>query len=132
MTDELLNQEDQEEVVENPVQDDPEPTPQTPTPPTLADKVKLALRISHNLLDGEIADVITSARQELIRAGVNADVVNETAEDVDAELVETAIKTYALEYYTRDVNEAKRYAESFQYQCDSLRKTYPSEVIVDV
>jgi len=127
MTDELLNQEEQDDVVETPVQDDP-----VPTPPTLADKVKLALRISHNLLDGEIADVITSARQELIRAGVNADVVNETAEAVDAELVETAIKTYALEYYTRDVNEAKRYGESFQYQCDNLRKTYPAEVIVDV
>ena len=37
---------------------------------TIFDKVKLALRISHNLLDAEITDVINSARQEMIRAGV--------------------------------------------------------------
>lgn len=123
MADELLNQEEQEEVVETPVQDDPEPTP-----PTLVDKVKLALRISHNVLDGEIEDVIASARQELIRAGVNAAIVNETDETADTELVEMAIKTYALEYYTRETKEKDGYAESFKYQLDNLRKTYPAEV----
>lgn len=123
MADELLNQEEQEEVVETPVQDDPEPTP-----PTLVDKVKLALRISHNVLDGEIEDVIASARKELIRAGVNAAIVNETDETADTELVEMAIKTYALEYYTRETKEKDGYAESFKYQLDNLRKTYPAEV----
>lgn len=98
----------------------------------LLDDVKLALRISHDLLNNEIQQVITSAQQEMIRAGVMPSVVSMEAEDTPTELVETAIKTYAMEYYTRDVNEAKRYAESFQYQCDSLRKTYPAEVIVDV
>lgn len=120
---ELLNEETQEEVTN----DEP-----TPAPHTLVDDVKLALRISHNLLDNEIQQVITSAQQEMIRAGVMPSVVSMEAEDAPTELIETAIKTYAMEYYTRDVNEAKRYAESFQYQCDSLRKTYPSEVIVDV
>lgn len=134
MADEILNQEEPEEVT-TPTNDDPEPTP-TSTPPTIFDKVKLALRISHNLLDGEITEVITSARQELIRAGVNADIVNEDSDDSDdsvKELVESAIKTYALEYYTRDVKEAERYANSFQYQCDCLRKSYPAtEVVTDV
>ncbi len=37
----------------DPIVTDPEPTPE----PTIADKVKLALRISHNLLDSEISDV---------------------------------------------------------------------------
>ena len=44
------------------------------------------------------------------------------------QLVETAIKTYALEYYTRDTKEKEGYAESFKYQLDNLRKTYPAEV----
>lgn len=89
---------------------------------TIVDKVKLALRISHNLLDAEIADVVTSARQELVRAGVN-----ETIANSDREIVQTAIKTYALQYYTSDVKEADRYGESFRYQCDCLRKSVFTE-----
>ncbi len=90
--------------------------------PTIVDKVKLALRISHNLLDAEIADVVTSARQELIRAGVD-----ETIANSDREIVQTAIKTYALQYYASDVKEADRYGESFRYQCDCLRKSVFTE-----
>ena len=107
MADEILNG-------ETPTSD-PEPTP---TPPTIADKVKLALRISHNLLDSEINDVIASARQELIRAGVVEEIANS-----DMELVETAIKTYALEYYASDTKEAERYSNSFKYQLDCIRKS---------
>lgn len=120
MADDILNV--------DPIEEDPtpEPTPEpepTPTPPTIVDKVKLALRISHNLLDDEISDVITSARQELARAGV----AEEVAES-DMELVQTAIKTYALEYYAQDSKDADRYGESFKYQCDCLRK---SEITVE-
>ena len=44
MTDDiLLDEENVDEVVND------DPTPPTPTPPTIFDKVKLALRISHNL-----------------------------------------------------------------------------------
>lgn len=89
---------------------------------TILEKVKLALRISHNLLDNEIADVIASARQELKRAGVRA----AKAEGSD-EIVETAIKTYALAYYSSDVKDSERFNESFKYQCDCLRKSYPEE-----
>ena len=89
---------------------------------TILEKVKLALRISHNLLDNEIADVITSARQELKRAGVK-----ETKAEGGDEIVETAIKTYALAYYSSDVKDSERYNESFKYQCDCLRKSYPEE-----
>lgn len=89
---------------------------------TILEKVKLALRISHNLLDNEIADVIASARQELKRAGVS-----ETKAEGSDEIVETAIKTYALAYYSSDVKDSERYNESFKYQCDCLRKSYPEE-----
>lgn len=109
----MADEEILEEVTETPVQDDP-----TPTPPTMFDKVKLALRISHNLLDGEIADVITSARNEMIRAGVDA-----TIAQSDEELIQTAIKTYALAYYSSDVKDSERYNQSFFYQCDCLRKS---------
>ena len=111
MADDIL-----EEVTENPT-DNP-----TPTPPTIVDKVKLALRISHNLLDTEISDVITSARQDLKRAGVNS----EKAEG-DDEIIETAIKTYALVYFASDEKDAERYQKSYLYQCDCLRKSYPQE-----
>lgn len=114
MPDEILNEEEQEEVT-TPVNEDSEPTP---APPTISDRVKLALRISHNLLDAEITQVITSARQELERAGVSHEVAYS-----DLELVETAIITYAKEYYAGEVRDAERYKMSFQYQCDCIRKS---------
>lgn len=81
-------------------------------------KVKLALRISHNRLDGEIEDVIASGRQEMIRAGVAESVANGSAE-----LVETALKTYALAYYAGATPEAEKYGESWRYQLDCIRKS---------
>lgn len=113
MADENINEE---------VNTEPTETPSEETTPTIVDKVKLALRISHNLLDGEIADVIASARQELIRAGVGSEIANS-----DREIVQTAIKTYTLQYYASDVKEADRYGESFRYQCDCLRKSVFTE-----
>jgi uncharacterized phage protein (predicted DNA packaging) len=110
MTDEILDIDEQEE--ETPV------VTEEPTPPTIAEKVKLALRISHNLLDGEITDVIASARLELKRAGVDSEYAEGDTEDV-----ETAIRTYALSYYASDVKDADRYTESFKYQCDCMRKS---------
>lgn len=89
---------------------------------TILEKVKLALRISHNELNDEIKDVITSARQEMTRAGMKSDIA-----ESNMELVETAIKTYALAYYA-PVKEAEKYTESFRYQLDQLRKSYPAGV----
>lgn len=96
---------------------------------TINEKVKLALRISHNLLDDEISDVIKSGRQEMIRAGVE----NEVAEST-LEVVETALKTYALAYYS-EPSVAEKYTESFKYQLDNIRKStleVPEEVTEDV
>jgi len=89
---------------------------------TILAKVKLALRISHTLLDDEIADVIASARAEMKRAGLDS-----TTADGSSELIETAIRTYALSYYASSEKESERYTESFKYQLDNLRKTYPAE-----
>lgn len=89
---------------------------------TILEKVKLALRISHDELNDEIEDVITSARQEMTRAGMKPDIA-----ESNMKLVETAIKTYALAYYA-PVKEAEKYTESFRYQLDQLRKSYPAGV----
>lgn len=112
MTDEILMDEELNE----------ETSSTEPTLPTIVDKVKLALRISHNLLDAEISDVIASARMELKRAGVGSDYA-----DGDTEDIETAIRTYALSYYASDEKDAERYQNSFSYQCDCLRKSFPQE-----
>ena len=93
---------------------------------TLVDDVKLYLRISHNLLDDEIETVIASARQELIRAGVDPAVAN-GSDTSSNNIVEQAIKTYCKMYYA-DTDDAEKYGESFKYQLDNIRKTYPVEV----
>ncbi len=88
---------------------------------TILQKVKLSLRISHTLLDDEITDYIASARQEMIRAGMDS-----TKAGGSEEIVETAIKTYVLAQYANS-KDSERYNESFKYQLDNLRKTYPAE-----
>ena len=95
----------------------------------LLDDVKLYLRISHTLLDSEIADVIASARFEMIRAGVDETVANATTGETG--LVDQAIKTYVKAYYS-EPKDAEKYSESFKYQLDNLRKSYPAEVSTDV
>lgn len=85
---------------------------------TIFEKVKLALRITHDLLNAEITDVIDSARQEMIRAGVAEAVANGSSE-----LVETAIKTYALAYFCGNLTDSEKYTESFKYQLDNIRKS---------
>ena len=92
---------------------------------TIFEKVKLALRISHDLLDGEITDVINSAREEMVRAGVSAAVASS-----DSDLVDTAIKTYALSYFCGNLTDAEKYMESFMYQLDNLRKSSGGDVNV--
>ena len=84
----------------------------------MLDKVKLSLRISHNLLDSDIESTIDTARAELIRSGVSA----EKADSYDV-LVENAIKTYCLFVYSNDDKRAQGFFESWQYQLDNLRKS---------
>lgn len=84
----------------------------------MLEKVKLALRISHNLLDSDIKSTIDIARAELIRSGVSMD----KAISDDA-LIESAIKTYCLFVYSNDDKRTQGFFESWQYQLDNLRKS---------
>jgi len=81
-------------------------------------KVKLALRITTNLLDDEIKDNIAEARAELIRSGVPASSV-----DLGGELVDRAIKTFVCANMCNDSETAEKYRQSFEYQQDCLRKS---------
>lgn len=84
----------------------------------MLDKVKLALRISHTLLDSEIAETIEEAKAELIRSGISPDAVDENDPQICG-----AIKTYCLYKYANDPKMTEGYLVSFQYQMDNLRKT---------
>lgn len=85
----------------------------------MLEKIKLALRISHNYLDNDIISTIKTARSEMMRAGVPI----ELAENEDNELVDMAIKTYCQYIYTSDDKAVDRYLASWQYQVDCLRKS---------
>lgn len=81
-------------------------------------EVKLALRISHNLLDSDIQSTIDVARAELIRSGVPKELANS-----DNVLVKSAIKTYCLFVHSNDDKKTQGFFDSWQYQLDNLRKS---------
>ena len=84
----------------------------------MLNKVKLALRISHTLLDTDIEETIAQARAEMVRAGVLPAVA-----ESDNTLVEGAIKTFCLMHYSNDTKMAEGYSRSWEYQLDNLRKS---------
>lgn len=84
----------------------------------MLEKVKLALRISHNLLDSDIQDTINTARAEMVRAGVD-----ELTAESNAEIVQSAIKTYCMYTYSSDSKLAEGYFNSWQYQLENIRKS---------
>ena len=85
----------------------------------MLEKVKLALRISHNLLDEDIKDTIKAARAEMIRSGVNESVAN----CENSEIINQAIKTYCFFVYANDTKMQDGYFKSWEYQLDNIRKS---------
>lgn len=85
----------------------------------MVNKIKTALRITHNYLDDDIANTIATARLELIRMGVAIDVANDETD----ELVNMAIKTYCLGVYATNERMMEGFQKSFEVQADSLRKS---------
>ena len=84
----------------------------------MLDKVKLALRITHTLLDSEITETVAQARAEMVRAGVPSDVA-----ESDNTLVEGAIKTFCLYRFANDTKMSEGFFKSWEYQLDNLRKS---------
>lgn len=64
----------------------------------MLDDVKLALRVSHTALDSEITDLIASARQDLLLAGVIASKANSNTDP----LIKRYIVTYSKAYFGMD------------------------------
>lgn len=84
----------------------------------MLEKVKMALRISHNLLDSDINDTISTARSEMIRSGIAENIANS-----DIDIIQMAIKTYCLYVYASDTKLTEGYFKSWQYQLDNIRKS---------
>lgn len=84
----------------------------------MLNEVKMALRISHNLLDSDIQSTIDTARAELIRSGVS-----DTLANSDNLLIKSAIKTYCRFVYSNDEKKTQGFFDSWQYQLDNLRKS---------
>ena len=72
----------------------------------MLDKVRQALRITHNKLDSELQDVIDACKLDLTIAGVKKI-------DEDDPLIQQAIKTYAKAEYEQDVNKANRLTQAY-------------------
>lgn len=85
----------------------------------LLDDVKVALRITHTRLDSEITALIASAREDMVRAGVDSSL---TAADT-SNLVTSAIKTYVLARMSDTQALMDGYQKSYEYQLDALRKS---------
>lgn len=84
----------------------------------MLEKVKIALRISHNFLDSDIEDTITLARSEMVRAGVDPEIAFG-----DLAIIEGAIKTFCQYRYERDPKISEGFFNSWQYQLDNIRKS---------
>lgn len=77
----------------------------------IIDDVKLALRISqaNDAFDGEIDDLITAARADLVLSGVDPD----KARDDDDPLIKRAITIYAKAHFGWDNPDAERLLQSY-------------------
>lgn len=85
----------------------------------MLERVKLALRISHDYLDDDINETIDAARLEMIRAGVS----EEKANDDEDSLVCLFIKTFCLYHYCNDDKIKDKYEVAYTCQLDNIRKS---------
>ena len=85
---------------------------------TINDTVKQALRIKHNKLDDEIARLVETAQDEMIRAGVDESVGTE-----GGSLVKQAVVTFCQMNMTEEKDLIDRYADAFRLQVDDIRKS---------
>lgn len=75
----------------------------------MLDEVKIALRVSHDVLDGEINDLIDAARHDLMLSGVS---ILKAADDTDP-LIKRAIITYTKANFISDETAAERFLKSY-------------------
>ena len=86
--------------------------------PTILEKVKAKLRITHTKLDDDITDTIAASKKEMERAGIIPTAIVES--DI---LILDAIEVYCLYKYAKDEQTKDGFFLSWQYQLDCLRKS---------
>lgn len=96
----------------------------------LIDDVKAALRISSNTtaFDAEISDLISSAKADLERLGVDAEKLEDS--DMPA-LVKRAIVTYCKGHFGYDNPEADRFLSSYDMMRQELSLSSGYQVVTD-
>lgn len=77
---------------------------------TLIEKVKLSARISGDAFDDDVKDIIESAREELVQAGVS----RVKAESDDDPLIIRAVTIFAKANFGIDSPNAYRFQSSFE------------------
>ena len=82
------------------------------------DTVKTALRINHDILDGDIERLIGVAQDELIRVGVDGSLAIS-----DDSLIKQAIVTFCQSQMESDIKKVERFEASWLLQIDNLRKS---------
>lgn len=92
------------------------------------DDVKTALRKSGIDLDGEISDLISAARSDLILAGVTADKANSDSDP----LIKRALVVYCKANFGWDNPEAERFQKSYDLLKTHLSMSvdYNTEVVI--
>ncbi len=75
----------------------------------MLDVVKKAVRVSHNALDEELADLIEASRYDLKLSGVSHLKVN----DDNDPLIKRAVITYVKANFISDAKEAERFLASY-------------------
>ena len=88
---------------------------------TLTDDIKVLLRLTSSAYDVEVNMLIAAAKQDLLRVGVPASMVE--AEPVDS-LVKQAICIYAKAHFGYDNDEASRLQESYHNVVVDLVNSY--------
>lgn len=81
---------------------------------TVLDRIKLAVRISHDKLDDDIKADIDSCIADLTMHGIIGDVDHDP-------LIFSAVKLYCKAAYTDDVNKAAEYLRRYEALRDSLK-----------
>ena len=72
----------------------------------MLDKVRLALRITHDRLDSELLDLINACIYDLTIAGINKI-------DESDPLIQQVVKTYCKAEYEEDVQKANRLNQAY-------------------
>lgn len=80
--------------------------------------VKRRMRFNHDELNSDIDDLINAAKADMVRAGVDADIVQECGS-----LVKQAAITFCQKELTEEKDLIDKFEEAYKIQLDNIRKS---------